>query len=205
VNLRYIEWIWHVSGRLALPPGATSAQAFDRLAPLFDQPGTTHQRTPDTLTFQKKNQAAQDKMSVFDGGVLQIEHGMTGRELHYRLISRALLYCFLAPLFFLAIGQLTITLARFEKPPADAAKSAGKPKTPDKKDVLVPLNPIDKFLGAPAPEKPKKDDAGGGHGKKASPTAAYVFAGIFAALYVIGRVLEDRLIRTVFRKALLSG
>jgi hypothetical protein len=69
----------------------------------------------------------------------------------------------------------------------------------------VPLNPVDNFLGAPAPEKPKKDDAGGGHGKKASPTAAYVFAGIFAALYVIGRILEDRLIRTVFRKALLSG
>jgi hypothetical protein len=206
VNLRYVEWIWHVSGSLPLPPGQSNDQAFDRLEPLFNQPGTSHQRTADALTFVKKNQAAQDKMSVFDGGVLQIDRSDPGPALHYRLTSRALLYCFLAPLFFLAIGQLTITLARFEKPPADAAKSAGKAKTPDKKDVLVPLNPIDKYLGAPAPEKPKKDDPDGpGHRKKAKATAAYVFAAIFATLYLVGRVLEDRLVRNLFRKALLNA
>jgi len=207
VNLRYIEWIWHVSGSLALPPGQSNDQAFDRLEPLFGQRGTSHQRTRDALTFQKKDQAAQDKMSVFDGGVLRIESGVASPMLRYHLTSRALLFCFLAPLLFLAIAQLTITLAKFEKPTVDAAKTAGKvsgkTRAPDKNAVLVPLNPIDKFLGAPAPEKPKKDDADGpGRGRKATPTAAYVFAAIFATLYVVGRILEDRLVRGLFRRSL---
>jgi len=42
--------------------------AFDRLDPLFRQTGTSHERTDDTLVFRKKDQAAQDKMSIFDGG-----------------------------------------------------------------------------------------------------------------------------------------
>jgi len=203
VNLRYIEWIWHVSGSLALAPGQSNDQAFDRLEPLFDQRGTTHERTHDALTFAKKDQAAQDKMSVFDGGVLRIEPGVAGPVLRYHLISRALLFCFLAPLLFIALGQLTVGLAKFEKPPADAAKTAGKDAG---KDVVVPLNPIDKFLGAPAPEKAKKGDKDdGGRKKKATPTAAYVFAGIFAVLYVGGRILEDRLVRLLFKRSLLGA
>jgi hypothetical protein len=69
------------------------------------------------------------------------------------------------------------------------------------------MNPIDKALGAPAPDKSKKDDEDGGgkKGKKLSPTPAYVFAGIFAALYVVGRVLEDWLVRRLFKKALDGG
>lgn len=39
---------------------------------------------------------------------------------------------------------------------------------------------------------------------KEARTPGYVFAGIFAALYVVGRILEPRLIRSVFRKS-LSG
>ena len=116
-------------------------------------------------------------MSVFDAGVLRIENGMAGAVLHYHLISRALLLCFLA----------------------------------------LPQNSIDKFLGAPAPEQPKdakdkKDakDAKGGKDKeddtkKPSPTPAYVFAGIFAALYLVGRVLEDKLVQRLFRKRLLGS
>jgi hypothetical protein len=195
VNLRNFKWIWHVSGSLALAPGQSSDQAFDRLEPLFAERNTTHQRTRDALTFHKHDQAAQDKMSVFDSGVLRIENGV----LRYSLVSRALLFCFLAPLLFLALAQLTVTIARFEKPAAEEAKK------PDKKDVVIPLNPIDKFLGAPAPEKPKKDDKDGpGKKKKASPTAAYVFAAIFAVLYVVGRILEDRMVKRLFNRA-LSG
>ncbi|WP_428333308.1 hypothetical protein [Novosphingobium sp.] len=198
MNLRYIDWIWHVRGQLMLAPGQSNAQAFDRLEPLFGQAGTSHARTGDALTFTKTAQAAQDRMSVFDRGVLWIESGMAGPVLRYTLVSRALLFCFLAPLLFLAFGQLEIGLAKFEKPPVEAAK--GKP---DKDDTVVPLNPVDKFLGAPAPEKPKKDDKDGpGHKKKASPTAAYVFAGIFVALYLIGRVLEDRLVKRLFWQSL---
>jgi hypothetical protein len=200
VNLRFIDWIWHVRGSLALAPGQSSDRAFDRLGPLFRQTGTSHERTNDTLTFRKKDQAAQDKMSIFDGGVLRIERGAAGAVLRYHLTSRALLFCFLAPLLFLGIAQFTIAVVKFQKPSTAAAKS-------EKKDAQVLLNPIDKALGAPAPEKPKKDgaDKAEGKNKKPSPTPAYVFAAIFAFLYVAGRILEDRLIKAQFRKRLLDS
>jgi hypothetical protein len=196
VNLRYIDWIWHVRGSLALAPGQMGNDAFDRLDPLFRQTGTSHQRTNDTLTFSKKDHAAQDKMSIFDGGVLRIDKGVAGSVLRYHLISRALLFCFLAPLLFLAIAQFTVVIAKYDKPPPPAVK----------KHTPIVLNPIDKALGAPAPDNSKKDDADSGKkGKKLSPKPAYIFAGIFAALYVVGRILEDWLIKRVFRKSLLEA
>jgi len=33
VNIRVIDWIWHIRGRLALAPGQTGNDAFDRLDP----------------------------------------------------------------------------------------------------------------------------------------------------------------------------
>lgn len=194
MNPRYIDWIWNVRGNLALAPGQTRDEAFARLDPLFRQAGTSHERSGETLVFRKKDQAAQDKMSVFDGGVLQIEPSAAGTVLHYTLTSRALLFCFLAPLLFLAIGQFTIFAGRFQKPPADTAQHEPAVKKP-----VVTMNPIDKALGAPAPEKPKKD---ADKPKKPSPTTAYVFAAIFATLYVVGRILEDRLVKGLFRKRL---
>jgi hypothetical protein len=205
VNLRFIDWIWHVRGQLVLVPTQSSDEAFDRLTPLFLASGTSHERTNDTLTFRKKDQAAQDKMSVFDGGALTIERSGAEPVLRYDLISRALLFCFLAPLLFLAIAGATIVIARYDHPPAEEAKKKDK-----KKDEVQQMNPIDKFLGAPAPEKPKKNKTAAEKKadedkKKPSPTSAYVFAGIFAALYVIGRILEDRLIKGLFRKRLLGS
>jgi hypothetical protein len=196
VNLRFIDWIWHIRGSLALAPGQLSDDAFDRLDPLFRQTGTSHQRTNDTLTFSKKDHAAQDKMSIFDGGALRIDKGVAGSVLRYHLISRALLFCFLAPLLFLGIAQFTIVINKFEKPPAEAPK----------KHAVMPMNPIDKALGAPAPDTSKKADAdaAGKRGKKPSPKPAYIFAGIFATLYVVGRILEDRLIKSLFKKRLLE-
>ena len=208
MNLRFIDWIWHIRGSLALAPHQSSEDAFAGLDPLFRQPGTSHERTDDTLTFRKRDQAAQDKMSVFDGGVLRIERGAAGPVLRYDLISRALLFCFLAPLLFLGIAQLTIVLGRLEKPSAEATgKAADAKKKLEQKAAAVPMNPIDKALGAPAPEKPGKKDAdkAEGHDKKPSPTPAYVFAGIFATLYVVGRILEDRLIRALFKKRVLGS
>jgi hypothetical protein len=200
VNLRYIDWIWHVRGSMPLAPGQSEDQAFENLAPLFHQRNTTHERAGDTLTFRKKDQAAQDKMSVFDGGVLRVEQAATGPVLRYNLVSRALLFCFLAPLLFIAFAQLTIALDSLNKTPTEAAEKAKKP------DVVVPLNPIDKMLGAPEPEKPGKDgEKPGRRGKKPSSTPAYVFAGIFATLYLIGRILEARLIRSLFRRSLTGS
>lgn len=199
MTLRFLNWIWHVKGSLPLAPGQSCEDAFGRLAPLFREAGTSHERSGDTLTFRKKDQAAQDKMSVFDGGVLRIEQASGGAVLRYHMTSRALLFCFLAPLLFLAFAGLTVTLGRLE---ASAVESAGK--KPDKKDIVLTQNPIDKALGAPAPEQPKKDRAET-PSKKHSPTSAYVFAGMFAVLYAIGRLLEARLARSLFQKRLLGG
>lgn len=201
MNLRFLEWIWHVKGSLPLAPGQSSDEAFDRLGPLFREVGTSCERSGDTLTFRKKDQAAQDKMSVFDRGVLRIDQGVSGAVLRYHMISRALLFCFLAPLLFLAFAQFTVALGKLEKPASEAHTA----KKAEKSEVIRPLHPIDQALGAPAPEKPQKDKAEDRGKKKHSPTPAYVFAGLFAALYLVGRVLEDRLAKALFRKRLLGA
>jgi hypothetical protein len=99
-------------------------------------------------------------------------------------------------------------VGKLQKPETEAADKAKKEADAKKKaarEAKMRLNPIDQFLGAPAPEKPSKKDKDKEDGdKKPSPTAAYVFAGIFAALYLIGRVLEDKMVKTLFRKRLLG-
>lgn len=210
LNARFIDWIWHVRGTVPLGAVRSPDEAFERLDPFFRETGTSFERSGETLTFRKKGQAAQDKMSVFDRGVLRIEDGATGPVLRYRLTSHALLYCFLAPLLFLAIARFTIFIGDLEaasEKAAGAQKAQKKDEDPAEKYAKVPMSAIDKFLGAPAPEKPdkaKNDKDKEKGGRKRSPTPAYVFAGLFATLYVVGRVLEDRLIRMRFRKKLLG-
>jgi hypothetical protein len=201
VNPKFLERIWHVGGTLPLAPGQSHDEAFTRLMPLFQEKGTSYARTGDTLTFRKKDQAAQDRMSVFDGGELRIERGPGGSVLRYRLASRALLFCFLAPLLFLGFAQLTIALDAYEKASATATAT---PKAEEKKDRELPQHFIDKALGAPAPapEKPDPDKSKSSEDDGPSPTPAYVFAALFAALYIVGRILEDRLVKSLFRKNL---
>lgn len=195
MNTRFIDWIWNVRGSLALGQGQSGEEALSRLSPLFNEPNTQHDTSGDTLTFTKTDPVAQDKLAVFDGGVLKVEKSMAGPLLHYHLTSRFLLFSFLAPLLFLFFGQLAIWTAKPEPTPAEAAakakEAAAKP--------LPQLHPIDTFLGAPAPEKPKEGEQ---NRKKPSATAAYVLAGIFAALYVIGRILEAWLVKKLFLKRL---
>jgi hypothetical protein len=214
VNLRFVDWIWHIRGTLALPAGQSSDDAFSRLNPVFGETGTSYEQAGDTLSFRKKDPAAQDKMSVFNSGTLRIEKGVEGAVLRYHLISRSLLFCFLAPLLFLSFAQLTLTLAKFHKPSAETASTSGKTsaaKRPGGKPAAkvetadVPMNPIDKFLGAPAPDKKKDGEKDGKRGKKPSATAAYVFASFFAVLYVVGRILEDRLVKRLFKKRLADS
>jgi hypothetical protein len=145
-------------------------------------------------------------MSVFDGGTLRISGGV----LRYSMTSRAFLACFLAPLFFLSVGYVGVSVDNWRNPPevvkakAEAAKKRSRVKAED-----VPMNPVDKFLGAPEPEKKKKDAKGGKGGeeigkrnRKPSMTTAYVFMGIFFALWAIGRILEHRLVHLRFRRKL---
>lgn len=211
MSWRFIDWIWRIRGSVLLAPGQSRDDAFDRLVPLFHETGTTHDRAADRLTFRKKDQAAQDKMSVFDSGMLTVESGPAGPVLRYDLMSRALLFCFLAPFLFLAVAGITIGMGKMQTPPTAAEKAADEKKEAEKekRDLAIPMNPIDKALGAPQPEKKKdkkdkKQDDEEDEGKP-SPTPSYVFAGIFAALYVIGRVLEDRLAKRLFRKRLMEN
>lgn len=202
MKLHFIDWIWNVRGRIPLAPGQTAEMAIGRLDPLFHEPGTTHACADRMLTFSKKDPAAQDRMSVFDSGVLVVEHDAAGPVLSYRLASRALLFCFLAPLLFLAFGQLTILAGKLERPAAEAA--AGAKDAKKKEDAVPRLNPVDKFLGAPAPETPKAEAAGKAKekDKMPSPTPAYVFATLFAVLYAVGRILEAKLVHRLFSKRL---
>lgn len=198
VTLRqWIERIWHVEGSLPIDPAQSGDEALDRLEPLFHQVGTSHERNGSILTFRKKDPVAQDRLATFENGVLHIERDESGMMLHYRLASRMLLFCFLAPLMFLAFAQVTILISKWEEPSKGAAAKEEK-----KEPAALPQHPIDKFLGAPAPEKPKKDDKSKEEDKKLKPTASYVFAGLFAFLYIVGRILEARLVRRLFRKTL---
>lgn len=206
MNLRYIDWIWHIRGSLPLAPGQSSGEAFDRLDPLFRQSGTSREWMGDRLTFTKKDQAAQDVMSIVDSGVLHVEQGRGGAVLHYHLVCRALLACFLAPLLFLAFAGIIVVKAYYEKPTAEAAaKADAEKKKSEQKLAAVPMNPVDVFLGAPKPEKPKAGEEQGRRSRKATPTAAYVFATLFAVLYLVGRFLEPWLIRRQFEQRLFDA
>lgn len=199
MKLPYIDWIWRMKGRLPLHPFQSATQALNDLRPLFEEKNTTYHIDGDVLTFTKTKQLPQDKMSVFDGGTLRVSGGM----LHYDLISRAMLACFLAPLLFFAIGSAGVALDKWRNPPevvkakAEAAKRRSKIKAED-----VPMNPIDKFLGAPKPEKKKGDDEQGKRNRKPSMKVAYSVMGVFFFLWISGRILEHRLIHVRLRKML---
>ncbi|GAA0273514.1 hypothetical protein GCM10009127_12480 [Alteraurantiacibacter aestuarii] len=203
VKLPLIERIWHVDGSLELDPPRSAADAFDRLSPLLEASGTTFEIDGDTLTYTKENPAAQDKLATFTRGTLQLVEQSGRSKLFYKLSSPALLMCFLAPLLFLGFAQAMILINDLEKPATEARADAAEED--EQEDEVKPLHPLDVFLGAPAPEKPEdkkeeEEDEDKGH----SPTPAYVFAALFAALYVVGRILEPWLVRRHFSKA-LSG
>jgi hypothetical protein len=195
VNLPLIDAIWRTRGELEFDTPLTYEVAFIRLDPLFQTPGTTYWVDNDTLTYTKKNPGAQDPLATFTRGTLRVEE--SGR-LRYDLSSTALLLCFLAPLLFLGFAQLAVAANAWEKSKVEASEQ-GNDK--DKPKPVRKLNPIDEFLGAPAPEDPnkKKDEKKDG---PHSPTPAYVLAGLFAVIYLVGRALEPWLIRRRLRKAL---
>jgi hypothetical protein len=146
VNLPYIDALWRVRGTLALDPLLPSAQVFARLDDLFQTTGTSFHVSQTHLLFTKKAPSAQDKMSIYDRGELQIVEREAGRCLAYDLHSNTLIFCLAMPLFFAALSWLI----------------------------------------------------------KDSQTAALVFTGLFAALYIIGRILEPKLIRAAFSQRLTS-
>lgn len=215
ITLPYIDRIWRSEGTLALPEALAPAEAFARLDPLFQTPGTTTAIDGDTLTYRKRNPNAQDKLATFTRGTLRLAPASDGTaRLHFNVSSTALLLCFLAPLLFLAFAQIMVTVNAWEKAATEAAETAkdGKGKDAEKdkdKDKPVPkLNPVDQWLGAPAPEDPakkkekEKDKKDKG---KFDPTPAYVLAGLFFVIFLVGRVLEPFLLKRTLRAALATA
>jgi len=202
VNLSYIDWIWRIKGTVAIAPSQSAAETFGKLEDLFQEKNTRYQIDRDTLTFTKKNALPQDKLSVFERGTLRVSRGV----LRYDLMSRALLACFLAPLFFFALGHAGVAVDKWRNPPEvvkakmEAAKKRSLVKPED-----VPMNPIDQFLGAPEPEKKKDGEQMGKRNRKPSMTTAYTYMGIFFALWIGGRILEHKRIHRRLRKKLATS
>jgi hypothetical protein len=209
LTLPYIDRIWRTDGELAIEEPLTAEEAFARLDPLFQTPGTTYAVEGDTLTYSKHNPAAQDKLATFTNGTLRIAQQQDGKaRLLFKASSTALLMCFLAPLLFLGFAQLMVTVNAWEKAAAEAEQSSGKKadKAEDqsKAKPKAELHPIDKMLGAPPPDDPekKKKDNKDKDKDKFNPTPAYVLAGLFFVVYLVGRVLEPWLLKRTFRAAL---
>lgn len=218
-RIPYIDRIWRVTSSVELEAPLSVREAYERLAPLFDTAGTVVTVEGDALSYSKKNPAAQDKLATFTSGALLVEEGEGKTRLHYDVGSTALFLCFLAPLVFLAFGQFTVLVNELEKP-AVIKQMAEKEKEKEEEKAAgktVQLHWIDQMLGAPAPKKPGEEDEDEKARKQArgepgedeeeldynhSPKTSYAFAGIFLAIYLVGRVLEPYLLKRTFRAAL---
>ena len=206
-TLPYIDRIWTARGHIDLEGRMPAAQVFDRMEPLLEKSGTETVIDGSTLTYVKENPAAQDRLATFSSGTFEVTQEADRSLLQYRLKSPALLLVFLAPLFFLAIAQATELLVEWERPtPAEKAKME---KAEKEKEAEEPgeLNPIDQWLGAPRPEtleekKQRELEEDKDEDAKHSPRPAYVLAGIFAALFLVGRWLEPFLVRRNLRRVL---
>jgi hypothetical protein len=203
LKLPLIDNIWRVRGAVPIDPALTAEEAFARIDPLLRTPGTTIIAEGDTLAYSKHNPAAQDKLATFTRGRMWIERAGAGAVLRFDLFSHALLLCFLAPLLFLGFAQMAIAINAWEASGTEASAKDAK-KDEKKPPVAKKLHPVDEFLGAPAPEDPsKKKDAKDKEGRH-SPDEGYVLAGIFAAIYLVGRWLEPFLMRRRLRAALAA-
>ena len=208
MNLPYIEKIWRAEGSLMLDEPQSADEAFDRLDPLFKTNGTTYQIDGDTLTYKKDNPAAQDKLATFTSGTVRMVQEPTGTRLDYDVKSPALLMVFLAPLLFLAFGQLAVVVNAWDTSADDETEQSEKAEE-EEEEQEVKLHPIDEFLGAPQPEtleekKQREEEKEEEDEGKHNPIPAFVLAALFAILYGLGRVLEPYLLRKTFRKY-LSG
>ncbi|MGY6637846.1 MAG: hypothetical protein ACXIUO_11990 [Erythrobacter sp.] len=209
LRIPYVEKIWRVEDSLIVDEPLTPAEAFERLDPLFQTDGTRYAIEGDTLGYLKTNPRAQDKLATFTSGTLRVEPAEGGTRLSYQAASTALLLAFLAPLFFLFFAQVMEAANQWERAKAEVSegtkdtKKADTDKGADK--PVRKLHPIDVMLGAPAPKDPNADKD-----KKEEPkdkfrtTPAYVLAGLFVAIFLVGRVLEPWLLKRTFRQALTA-
>lgn len=204
LRVPYLEKIWRTEGSLIIDEPLTPEEAFARLDPLFQTDGTQYAVEGDTLGYLKTNPRAQDKLATFTSGTLRVDQAQGVTRLTYQAASTALLLCFLAPLLFLGFAQVAGEINAYERAKAEAEASAKKDKKDEAEEKKKPqLHWIDQMLGAPAPKDPKADkDKKKEPKEKIRTTPAYVLAGLFFAIFLVGRVLEPWLLRRTFRQAL---
>ena len=201
LQLPLIDHIWPVRGEIPLNPALSPDEVFDRIEPLLLTPGTEVSAGQGVLNYSKHNPAAQDKLATFTRGSFRIERAGAGSVLRFDLFSHALLLCFLAPLLFIGFAQIAVAINALEQTGAEVSEKA---KGKDKPKPVKALNPVDQFLGAPAPEDPnKKKDDKKDEGRH-SPNGGYFMAGLFALIYLVGRWLEPWLVRRRLRAALAT-
>lgn len=197
MKLPFIDRIWVARGTLELEQQLDPREAFNRLAPLFDPKEIELNSQSSTLTYRKANPEAQHKLATFSSGTLEFQSRGDTSEITYRVRSLALLLTFLAPLLFLAFGQTIVGIGMVNQ-----ALTAEEEKEDEEEKEPGELHWIDEMLGAPAPENPEDDEDEEEEDEDHSPMQAYGLAGVFALIYLIGRILEPRLFRSTLRKAL---
>ncbi|MGB3796289.1 MAG: hypothetical protein WA957_08290 [Alteraurantiacibacter sp.] len=205
LKLPFIDRIWTARGHIELYPPRSAADAFARLDPMLQENVTDYSVDGDTLTYHKSNPAAQDKMATFPKGTFQVKREEGKSLLQYELVSPALLMVFLAPLFFLAFTQVADVINELEKPEIEELID-----DEEEDEEPQPLNSLDQWLGAPAPEtlaekkareaaeEKEEQEEEGNH----STMPAKIIAGIFAALWLFGRLFEPWLMRKRLRAVL---
>lgn len=205
-KMHLIDWIWRARGAVELDPPLTPAEVFERLKPMLEEASVTAGAEGRAVSYRKFNPSAQDKLATFSSGSLMVAEDQGQSRLLYDLKSPALRLVFLAPFFFLAAALGTQVLSDFERANQQQEEAAkGKDKAEEEEEEEEPRNAIDVFLGAPEPftleeKKRRKEEK-----EKEDPHSsrpAYIFAGIFAALWILGRFLEPWLVRRTFRRAL---
>lgn len=203
LKLPFIDNIWRVRGEVPIDPSLTADEAFARIDPMLRTPGTTIVTEGGALAYSKHNPAAQDKLATFTRGRMWVERAGAGAVLRFDLFSHALLLCFLTPLLFLGFAQTAILINSWEASSTETAEKSAAKKEDEKPKPVKKLHPVDEFLGAPAPEDPKKKKEEKKDKGRHSPDEGYFMAGLFALIYLVGRWLEPFLVRRRLR-ALLS-
>jgi hypothetical protein len=203
LRVPYVEKIWRTEGSLSIDDTLTPAEAFARLDPLFQTDGTQYAIEGDMLGYHKTNPRAQDKLTTFTSGTLRVEQAAGATRLTFQVASTALLLCFLAPLLFLGFAQVAGEINAYERAKAEASTKKDKKDQAEEKKKPQ-LHWIDQMLGAPEPKDPNADkDKKKEPKEKIRTMPAYVLAGLFFAIYLVGRFLEPWLLKRTLRQALV--
>ena len=212
MNLPFIDWAWRTRGAIEIAPPLTTEETFARLQPLVDKESTECDLRDNTLTYVKGNPAAQDRLATFSQGTFTIEQQGGLTKLLYDVKSNALALVLLAPLFFVGFAQIAVAINHWEDRKAELVKAESeakgeKAKEDEEEKEPAPHHWIDEALGAPAPEtleqkKARMAEEGEQKKEKLPTTPSYALAGLFLALYVLGRFLEPYLFRRTLKRAL---